>query len=276
MEIYYENTKGERLNLTEWPYRIYSGDLLDYEWGYDYTARQFGGKIYRFSKPVKEFPVELSVRADTKEAYYAALEQFYRAVEIDVVRGTPGKLYINGSYLSCYILSSAKTEWEGDTDSLDNEITVVAEYPFWIDEESKFFPAISPEALAYAYLDYPYGYPFDYMPSQGSFSLVNRHFSDSEFIITFYGSCRNPSVRIGDYVYGVNTYIPAGYRAEINSADKTVRLIGEQAFTNVFHLRTTANSVFQKIGQGQQSVQKNGAFEMAITLRNERSEPAWT
>ena len=31
MEIYYLNAKGEKLNLTEWPYRIQTGDILNYK-----------------------------------------------------------------------------------------------------------------------------------------------------------------------------------------------------------------------------------------------------
>ena len=277
MEIYYKNTKGERLNLTEWPYRVYAGDFLDYSWEYNYTSRQFGGKIYGFTRPVREHQLTLSVKAESKAAYYGALEAFYRTVEIDVLKGIPGRLYVNGSHLNCYIIESQKTEWEGDCDSLDNEIKVVAEHPFWIEETGNFYPAVSAELVEYEYLNYPYGYAYDYMPSRGNYVVVNSHFADSEFVLQFYGPCSYPSVKIGNFVYGVNTNILAGYRAEINSADKTVRLVSDGGQDeNIFHLRTTENSVFTKIEQGMLSVQKNGAFDMAVILRNERSEPRWT
>lgn len=277
MEIYYENTKGEKLNLVKWPYRIYKGDLLDYVWSYQYTSRRYGGRIHEFTKPVKEHKITLSVAAESRKTYHEVLEHFYRTAEVDVFRGTPGRLYVNGSYLNCYILESSKTDWEGDCDSLDNEIKIVAETPFWIEEESFYFPIQSQEAVPYTYLDYPYGYPYDYMPSQDNFALISSHFMDSEFILQFYGPCEHPLVQIGDYVYGVNTYVPEGYRAEIDSANKTVRLInGTGEWENVFHLRTLQNNVFQKIIPGKNTVQRYGAFEMVVILRNERSEPAWT
>ena len=276
MQIYYENFKGDRLNLVEWPYRIYKGDILDYSWNYSYTSRQYGGKIYQLGKSIKEHKVTLSVRAKTKEEYYDALEAFYRVVDTDVLMNRPGRFYVNDSYLQCYILASTKTEWEADVDSLDNEIKIVAEHPFWIQEKVNIFPVAAKEIIEYEYLEYPYDYSFDYMPSRSNFFLLNDHFVNTKFLMQFHGPCRNPMVRVGENVYGINVDIPDGFIGEIDSVNKEVRLIdGKGAKTNIFHLRTTENNVFADIPIGKQSVQKAGAFDLTIVLKNERSEPSW-
>ena len=33
-DIYYENSRGEKLDLLRYPYRIQTGNLFNYEWEY--------------------------------------------------------------------------------------------------------------------------------------------------------------------------------------------------------------------------------------------------
>ena len=43
MEIYYLSAKGEKLNLTEWPYRIQTGDILNYKKSYTFLMHPMEG-----------------------------------------------------------------------------------------------------------------------------------------------------------------------------------------------------------------------------------------
>ena len=50
-EIYYLNGAGKKLDFTQIPYLMETGDLLDFEWQYNSTTNHnsFGGKISDFT-----------------------------------------------------------------------------------------------------------------------------------------------------------------------------------------------------------------------------------
>ena len=155
MDIYYLNAKGEKLNLVEWPYRIQTGDFLNYKRSYTFFNASYGGMIQGFNSEVSERNVVLTVSARTMDEYYNALNRFYDVVDSDVVNLTPGRLYVNGQYMRCYIFGSEKTEWEYGCNFLDNTISIVSGSPQWITEFTKSFFPLS-KNTDYPYLDYPY------------------------------------------------------------------------------------------------------------------------
>lgn len=137
MEIYYINSIGQKLNLVSGPYRAQTGDILDYAW--ERSVNNYG-KITGFGKSVQEKSLTLTIFAGTKAEYDAAIDRFHEIAEYDVVTGSPGRLYVNDSYLTCYITASVKAEWEDMSGSLDNTITIATDYPWWIKEEVLTFP----------------------------------------------------------------------------------------------------------------------------------------
>lgn len=34
-DIYYVNSEGQKIDFCNWPYMIYDGDILSYDWSYD-------------------------------------------------------------------------------------------------------------------------------------------------------------------------------------------------------------------------------------------------
>ena len=109
MNIHYLNSKGEKLNLVEWPYRIQTGNIVDFKKSYIYSNSPFSRKILGFDFGVTEKSIVLTISARTKMEYHAALNHFYDVTEHDVMNITPGRLYVNEWYISCFIYGTAQT-----------------------------------------------------------------------------------------------------------------------------------------------------------------------
>lgn len=65
MRLYFENHKGVRIDLDQWPYWVQTGDFQDWEW--DVSERS--GRIGGFAKGIAEKSIVLSVAADTHEQF---------------------------------------------------------------------------------------------------------------------------------------------------------------------------------------------------------------
>lgn len=277
MEIYYLNAKGEKLNLVEWPYRIQTGDFLNYKKSYSFLSSSYGGIIQGFNSDVSERNIVLTVSARTMDEYYSALNQFYDVVDSDVANLTPGRLYVNGQYIQCYIFGSEKTEWECGCNFLDNTISIVSGKPQWITESTKsFLPAN--KGTDYPYLDYPYDYDHDYSPDVMPVEYINlEHYASCDYLLKIYGPAIDPAVTIGGIVRQVYTTLEAGQSLLIDSRDKTVkRVFSDGAILNEFNNRRRGTrSIFEPIMPGLNEIIWNNAFGFDLTLFIARSEPAW-
>lgn len=277
MEIYYLSAKGEKLNLTEWPYRIQTGDILNYKKSYTFFNASHGGVIQGFNSEVSERNVVLTVAARTMDEYYNSLNHFYRIVDSDVVNLTPGRLYVNGQYMRCYIFGSEKTEWEYGCNFLDNTIFIVSGNPQWVTESTKAFHPVGSDT-GYPHLDYPYDYDYDYAPDIISVGHINLdHYAPCKYLLKIYGPAINPAVTIGGIVRQVYTTLEAGQYLLIDSRDKTVkRVLNDGAVLSEFdNRRRGTKSIFEPITPGMNGVTWNNAFGFDLTLFIERSEPEW-
>lgn len=275
MEIYYLNARGEKLNLVEWPYRIQTGDLLNYKKEYYFSESSHGANILGFNTKISEKSITLTVSATDKKEYYAALNRFFDVVDSDTLSLTPGRLYFNGQYMRCYIFGSEKTEWEYGCNFLDNVISIVSGKPLWITEKALHF---LPGGQSIQYVrSYPYDYPTDYSPVVLKDSIVNDNYSATDFRMTIYGPVVNPSVSIGENVYHVLTDIQAGEYLIIDTREKVVEQYdGTGGMVQKYNGRDKTHEIYAKIQPGVNTVLWDGAFGFDITTFAERSEPKWT
>lgn len=275
MDIYYISAKGDKLNLVEWPYRIQTGDILNYKKSYTYSSMSRGGEILGFNSEITENNIVLTVSARTMEEYYTALNRFYDVVNSDVENLTQGKLYVNDQYLRCYIFGSKKTEWEYGCNFLDNTIFIVSEKPSWIREQKITYER--KQASDTGYLDYPYDYTYDYSPNDMAVYLENTEVMPADFKLVIQGPCENPEVIIGQNKCQVMTTLSSYEYIVLNSMDRTVYKVSSTGtVTNVFESRNRSYENFAKIPQGKHIISINGTFKMEITMYMKRSEPRWT
>ncbi|MEJ8734573.1 hypothetical protein [Mediterraneibacter sp. ICN-202921] len=279
MDIYYVNSKGVRLDLLKPPYCLQTGDIFDYEWGYESVdTSALAGRITDFTKGIAKKSLTLSILNYSKEAYYNAIDKFHEAVEYDVLNKTPGRLFVGKQYLQCYIISSQKTEWENDIELLDNNIEIVIEYPFWITEQKFEFKPSTGEQTG-EYLDFDFDVPFDLLGDQKGVGNINyEHYSSCNFLMTIYGPCTTPRITIGSNVYEVKTKLDTGEYLQIDSRAGTVyRTRTNGLKVNEFDNRSTeSGSIFEKIQPGYNLVSWDGSFGIDILIYKERSEPEWT
>lgn len=277
-EIYYQNSAGVKLDLCHIPYLLETGNIFDFKWDYTTSTNlnSNGGKIDSFTKSITAKTLELSVIAWTEAEYKSALNKLVDVLEYDIVNLTPGRLYVNGSYLQCYITSGEFEDWESPADILSVELKITAEYPMWIFErEFNFTPTGN---LAKGSKRYPNRYPYRYAngTTTGQISQVSN--SPANFKIVFHGPVSDPQVTIGGKVYGVRDIdLEQDDYVVIDSVNGTVRKYFKDGTSqNIFNCRTRENSIFERLKTGSMQVNWTGEFLVSVVVYEERSLPRWS
>lgn len=309
MKIYYQTgADGKNINLDKPPYWIQTGDFLDYSWEYEISGKRIG----KLRKTVQEKEFTLTVFGKTQEEYKKNVDTLHEAFEKDVLKNIPGKLYFGEYYLSCFIYSSEKEDWECGCYSMDNTLKLVEAVPFWRRETIfQYLPQQKPaegdiqnpdisggkhegEKIENGAMvrDFPFdflkpsnlkityplfGFPFDLVRTYGRKTLNNESFMDANFIMTIYGFVDNPNIQIAGHPYTVYATVYEGERLVIDSVAGTVKKIGRLGEeTNLYNARRKDYSVFQKIPPGVQTVSWPGTYGVDILIYDERSEPKWS
>lgn len=274
MNIFYLNNAGKKINMNGFPIAIQDPEnLFSYEWEYEIKNNS---KITSFSKKVATKNVTLSIYANTKEEFGEIMTNICSITETDILSLTPGRLYVNGYYLECYIYSSDYSEFEEDFYTTDKKIQIVSAHPVWIMEELISFARITNSVFNSDGLDYDIGYDYDYSNSLVNQKIINNHYDSSNFEMTIYGSCENPSISIGKHTYSVEATLITGEYIKINSITKKIYKIKNNGeMINLFHYRGRDFYIFEKIPTGISNVAWGGGFGFDIKLLSERSEPTW-
>lgn len=271
MICYYQNSAGQEINLMKYPYRLITADFFDYEW----DESTYNGMIYGFSRKQYKKNVKLDVFCGVDE-FAEAMNQFENIVSVDVLKSTPGKIYVNGEYLSCYIKGVKKEEWEAGIYTIVT-LTLISDHPFWINEASKqFYPKEAGESTS-DFLDYPFDYLFDYTISDiGSQDWYIDHITSCPFVMTIYGPVTNPRILINGRVIEVYTTLESNEYLILDSRDHTIiKYLSNGTTSSLYNNRYMEESVFDPIGPGTIFITWPGTFGFDITAYMERNEPRW-
>lgn len=277
MEIYYENSQGVRLDLLGPSYKLQAADIFDYRWDYisGITSRK-SGKITGFTRNIEEKTLLLSIVNCGRSAYYDSVNRFSETIEFDVLNETPGKLYVGNMYLKCYIIGSVKTEWENDVDLLDNEITLVIDYPFWIREKTYTYRKRDHTVVEDDYLDYPVDYNYDYSPNENARHIENEE-SPGVIKAIIQGPCVNPSFKIAGNQYQIMIELTSFEYIVLDGFKRTVYKVSQAgSIQNVWNSLNKDYDNFAKVPNGEHIVEYDGSYTLQIVLYQERSEPKWT
>ena len=97
MDFYYVNNRGERIDLSDYPYIFHQGDLLN--WVYSYNTDNLVSRdiTYGYKVAAKEIPVKLAVLCDyaipleqRKEAWEEAVDHLCEVISSDVIDNKNG------------------------------------------------------------------------------------------------------------------------------------------------------------------------------------------
>ena len=286
MDFYYINNRGQKIDLSDYPYIFQSGDLLN--WKDSYTTRSLAKRDitsdYKLS--VKEIPVQIAVLCDfsiplaeRKEEWKEAVDHLADVLQADVVDGKAGRIYTDtGYYMNCKIIGSEKSNWKMGLPFMFNTMTILADRPIWIHEESRSFPPISSGTRQdETYLDYEHDYPYDYtMPHGGDVIWKVDHFAPCEFLMTIFGPAVDPRIVINGHPYQVYTTLDTNEYLQIDSRNnRVIKYLANGIQQDIYDLRAKQESVFDPITPGNISVVWPGDFGFDLTLFCERSEPRW-
>lgn len=280
LKIYYlSGSQNIKIDLTSWPYWMQTGDFLDYEKSYVESRNH----IRDIKNVRKNRYLTITVFGENEQDYYNNLNFLHEVFEKDVANMTPGKLYFQDSYQLCYVIASAKTEWEDTDCMMDNEISIIPVYTSWITEQHITIPAISQiQTMAVQNTKkYPYTYPYRYADVYKNTKVNIDHYTESDFRMIVYGPTANVNVSINGHKYHVDYPIEAGEHMIIDSRDylppdERIYLVknnGEKI--NVFNYRDPEHSVFKKISPGYATIYYNQSYGIDLTIFKERSEPKW-
>ncbi len=109
MDIYYINSQGEKLDLVTYPYLMLSDtDLFDYTWSKTTKGTSFP-RISSFSRSMVQKKIKIRVKGLNDQDYLNNIEKITTFFDADVVKLSPGRLYVDNYYLDCYIFASSKS-----------------------------------------------------------------------------------------------------------------------------------------------------------------------
>ncbi len=272
MICYYENCKGERLDLMKPPYRLITADLFDYEW----EETSYSNKIYGFQRKSFEKDLKLDVFCGKAE-FRSCMDDLETIISRDVIEGVPGKLWVNGLYLECYIKAVKKEEWEAGIYTIVT-LTIISDRPFWIKEEKKSFFRREEAGQITSGLDYPFDYAFDYaVGDTGTQIWFLDSVGSCPFMLIVYGPVTNPRLSINDSVYEIYTTLGDSEYLILDSNNHTIiKYLSNGTTSNLFNNRRMEQSVFDPLTPGTQTITWSGTFGFDLTAYIERNEPTWT
>lgn len=265
----YLNTKGQAVDLNANGIVTDVGKLL--KWSLDVSDKN--GRISSLTMGVQEKSTSCSTY--TPEAR----TRLYEVPAVDVMAGTPGRLYVGDWYLSCYLTSSETSKGSDASGLAEYTIKVTSDDPWWCRDTET---VITERHEGGAGLDYPYDYEHDFGYAPSTVVVKNDNFTDADLLIRVYGPCSDPSVTIGANVYGVAVDLAQGDYLEVDTRGKTVvvtRLDGdeENAFPKVTgeYMRGSGSYVFEQLPPGEADVVWPGTYDLDVVVTERRAEPRW-
>lgn len=262
------------IDMSKPPILYQTHDFINYSVNYDDTDLPSGrgSRITRFKKKGSSFSITLSVWG---ESMFQELNRITAIVDADRASMTPGRLEVNGEYMKVYLISQEKSDWEKAGNGLSLKLTFFSEYPSWITESEYNFSIFGGGELEGG-ISFPFSFPFSFKDLQGSRKIINNHYDSAAAVITMYGPCINPMIKIGEHPYSVTGELLAGERLVIDPRDKTVNKITISGdIIDRFNYRDKVHSVFEPIPIGENVVSYSGDFSVKVLLLYERSEPQW-
>lgn len=271
-KITYKNHINESLDFGTSPLFVNANDLRDFAW--EITSKN--DRISTFQKGIVSKTMPIIVMCNSEEEGVALRNKIFEVLEKDVLAQQHGRLYIGNYYLKCYITGSKKADYLTNKNYMRVDLTVQTDHPEWVKETTTSFSQFADETAEY--LDFPFGYSFDYANELLNGVIKNTSFVASNFRLTIYGQVSNPTLYISGHEYSVDVDVEAGEYLTIDSVDKTIILTkvdGEQV--NCFNKRSRDSYIFEKIPAGENTYSSpNESIYFDITIFDERSEPKWT
>lgn len=278
-KIIYVNHKGEKLDSERDGFYVNYNDLRDYLWDYVEDNR----RIRSFKKGIVKKTIPIIIAKESEREAIAIKNRIIEVTEKDIIDNIPGEIIINESYMRGFIIGNSKSNYLISRKTIQESLTFVSDYPFWITEQSVKIKPISDTAVSeeIGIKTYPYSYPYKYPFLQTETSVYVDHYTESDFKLTAYGPTTSVLININGYPYEVLYPLEEGEHMIIDSRPQTpkeeklyvVRANGEKE--SIFNYRSVENSIFKKIPAGMVKIDYPRTYGVDLIIYKERSEPPW-
>lgn len=285
MEIYYVNHKNEKIDFMSGCYSVESSSFFSHSWDYETQELQkYGEKITRIKKGLKNHKMTLHIESQGLVSCDQAYNDLFDVFEADIFAEIPGKLYVEDSYINCYVIKNSPRYFVPGIDVISCELGFVMPRPFWISEQKIVIDPMIIGAISSEDDDlstYPYTYPHKYPVLQTETIAYIDHYKESDFQLTIHGPCTSVAINIADYPYEVSYSLEKEEYMVIDSrsfVEKERRLYVVRKNGNkesIFNYRSVENSVFKKIPSGTIRIDYPRAHGLELVIYKERSEPPW-
>ena len=275
--IRYENHLGESIDLKN--ARIFGGrrDLAD--WKIESTS--LNGRTTSFYRKRKSQTFSLRISAESDSSGMDLRNELYSVAIKDVEGMKPGRLYIDGWYLECFVVESKKSDHYLFGRFANYELGLLADDPRWTREHVFEFPKGTSKT---DWLNYPHNYPYNFGAGGGSRVISNPAVLPSAAKIVVYGPANAPKVFIGGNAYEVEADVPDGGYLVIDGASSPplITLVhGDGTEENAFGLRRgvqkkgSGSYVFEPVKPGKSGVTWDGTFGLTLVLYEKSDERGW-
>ena len=282
MRIFYTSSDGQQFDfstLKDAPSpriaRIKAADFHKWEYYADGIQQQYGMMVSQYNRDPVEYEVQLYLYGSVEERE-TFLERFHNAIMRDITLNTPGRLTWGDWQIDCVVIASDTYPHETLPFTTVNDLRIYCPVPRWMLPEAhnikQGLHRVGPPAIG---TGFPFDWPIDYAPIMEpiEYVLSINHHIPSDFTMVIYGPVDNPRLTIGGHVYGINYGIPQQMSVTIDSRKKTVLMSDGQ---NLFNYRDFESSIFEKIGYGTLTVERNSDFAAKLIVYKESDEPRWT
>ena len=107
MEIYYVNSKGEKIYFDRLPYLMLTDtNVFNYEWSYDIK----NNNLYNIRRSLPTKDVSIVITGKDYEDYKKNILYLYETLDTDAINQTFGRLYFGDYYLQCFCAVSDKPD----------------------------------------------------------------------------------------------------------------------------------------------------------------------
>lgn len=297
-KIKYVNSRGESIVFGENGIYVNENTLRDWEWEHNSTY----GRIRGLQRKRNDRTLPVRIWAENESQGVAIKNRLHDVTEVDVVAGTPGRLYVGDWYLPCYVVKSVKGDYLISKRMLTVTLTVAVDSGSWHCSEIVNFgdqnvatlekAEVGTALVGYARVGsdgsltatdkttpagaYPYDYPTGYSYSKQADHLVNDCAAPCAWKIVIHGPAANPAITIGGAVHRLNYVIPDGAYVVIDSRERTILMHAAGTPISLFRYRDKVDDIFAAIPTGTHFTTWNGDYFFSIELYKERSEPKWT
>ena len=286
LNVFYLNNKGDRIDFDGSNYLITSlKDLINYAW--KYSVNDYSNRISGFQTGTAESEIKIITIGQSKSDLNFSIKKMEDVFGSDIVEETEGKLYVNEFYLPCFIVACSDVTYSNDKKMCKREYKLVSYEKLWI--KATLYKNAGSNGLGYEYLK---DYSVENMATKQLVALTNNTVRKADYSARMKLRSVDKSwnlqlmwakenkivdemVDIAEQHIVLDQEITESDVVELNTKDKTVRLLLDNDYVNIFGSRNLYfDYVFSQIDSGTHYMQGFAEVEYSEEIKKFNTELA--